>query len=638
VMDARWMDILYDVLSSCLLIDNYDLYDESEVWTAIQQVLRDLLEIYLAVDEDKPQTSMSAFSPFTISSHGGDFLFIKKKLPTKARKQPLFRFDNSRHAISVSSYIKEQRDKELVSQVQTGQLSAKMDHHFDEGQPSMSQHIVCKPSIRNITVMYSPVKEFILKIEDALNQPAGFHCDLYQFLLELVEHKFLDSIQLEYQEQLANSTKPEAKLAITVDLKLLRGTNKPALFSSAMLLVDILKKLQQLITDMPMYSANFLSLMLELLQKYIETCSNTFKDYSSVAGAQSPTSDKVASLKLPTISSKWAQSDDIIHLVTDLPSWQSSSKRKPTHVGLGKNSVYEKESNTLLFKLSPEIKQRSDIVHSPENLKYLSILHESTDWLYNKLVEIKDHLQGEWIEGIDGATFSKRASKRNSNSEQQAILDNERQTIELINQFTNCLGELQSISQTAIIMLHLEIRCHCFYYLTPALNQSSYVCEHEVADVESGVKELGNDLRDLKLVTAGVLSLDKQNYLFDGLGHLIATVFINSTSYLKKININGVKKMCRNIQHIQSCLSKITSIREKDLDLAQKYFAMLYVNEEEFLKLVMEQGKVFDQKDYINALKLLSNSSNAQPQSQVNIVRLDNNIRKLEQLFAEDAC
>ena len=37
---------------------------------------------------------------------------------------------------------------------------------------------------------------------------------------------------------------------------------------------------------------------------------------------------------------------------------------------------------------------------------------------------------------------------------------------------------------------------------------------------------------------------------------------------------------CRNIQHVQSCLSKITSVREKDLDLAQKYFAMLYVNEE----------------------------------------------------------
>ena len=31
---------------------------------------------------------------------------------------------------------------------------------------------------------------------------------------------------------------------------------------------------------------------------------------------------------------------------------------------------------------------------------------------------------------------------------------------------------------------------------------------------------------------------------------------------------------------MQSCLSKITSVRERDLDLAQKYFTMLYVNEE----------------------------------------------------------
>ena len=70
-----------------------------------------------------------------------------------------------------------------------------------------------------------------------------------------------------------------------------------------------------------------------------------------------------------------------------------------------------------------------------------------------------------------------------------------------------------------------------------------YVCEHEVSDADSGIKELGNDLKDLKVVTAGVLTAEKQNYLFDGLGHLIASVFIDSTSYLKKININGVKKM-----------------------------------------------------------------------------------------------
>ena len=37
---------------------------------------------------------------------------------------------------------------------------------------------------------------------------------------------------------------------------------------------------------------------------------------------------------------------------------------------------------------------------------------------------------------------------------------------------------------------------------------------------------------------------------------------------------------CRNISVLQSCLSKITLIREKDLDRARKYFEMLYLNQE----------------------------------------------------------
>ena len=73
--------------------------------------------------------------------------------------------------------------------------------------------------------------------------------------------------------------------------------------------------------------------------------------------------------------------------------------------------------------------------------------------------------------------------------------------------------------------------------------QATYVCEHEVADCDSGVKELATDLTSLKMNTVGILTLPKQNYLFNGVGHLVAAIFINSTSYLNKININGVKKM-----------------------------------------------------------------------------------------------
>lgn len=37
---------------------------------------------------------------------------------------------------------------------------------------------------------------------------------------------------------------------------------------------------------------------------------------------------------------------------------------------------------------------------------------------------------------------------------------------------------------------------------------------------------------------------------------------------------------CRNISVLQSCLSKITLIREKDLDRARRYFEMLYLTHE----------------------------------------------------------
>ena len=32
-------------------------------------------------------------------------------------------------------------------------------------------------------------------------------------------------------------------------------------------------------------------------------------------------------------------------------------------------------------------------------------------------------------------------------------------------------------------------------------------------------------------------------YIFEGLGHLVSSILINSTQYLKRINENGIKKM-----------------------------------------------------------------------------------------------
>ena len=116
-------------------------------------------------------------------------MFSRRK-PATARvtKKPLFRFDSSRHAISINSYMREQRDLEL-----TGGEGASSEpvaaHHYEQDQPSIAQHLVCKPHNRNITgiydigglglvltmshavtaVVFRVVRNFIEEIEEALS-------------------------------------------------------------------------------------------------------------------------------------------------------------------------------------------------------------------------------------------------------------------------------------------------------------------------------------------------------------------------------------------------------------------------------------------------------------------------------------
>ena len=80
------------------------------------------------------------------------YFLTKKRAVSKVTKKPLFRFDSSRHAISIISYMREQRDLELV---EAGAESVAIgNRHFSEDQPSISQHMVCKPDAMNITGVY----------------------------------------------------------------------------------------------------------------------------------------------------------------------------------------------------------------------------------------------------------------------------------------------------------------------------------------------------------------------------------------------------------------------------------------------------------------------------------------------------
>ena len=58
----------------------------------------------------------------------------------------------------------------------------------------------------------------------------------------------------------------------------------------------------------------------------------------------------------------------------------------------------------------------------------------------------------------------------------------------------------------------------------------------------------------------------KIQYVFEGVSSLVSAILISSAATIKKINNNGVKKMCRNIFAVQHTLTaSITGVLEKSL-------------------------------------------------------------------------
>lgn len=65
-------------------------------------------------------------------------------------------------------------------------------------------------------------------------------------------------------------------------------------------------------------------------------------------------------------------------------------------------------------------------------------------------------------------------------------------------------------------------------------------------------------------------------YIFEGLGHLIAKILITSSQSMRVINEGVIQRMCRNVFALQQTLTNITMTREVALDHARHYYELFF--------------------------------------------------------------
>ncbi|XP_025095022.1 exocyst complex component 4-like isoform X4 [Pomacea canaliculata] len=577
------------------------VYDMKDVWSNIQAVLQVLLSEYLDVRNSlsSRQQAPSDFDEPTMDIS----MYFGKKRPGKPKKVTLFRFDASLHALSTNSYIEDTR-----------QFDAS-----DVGQQSLltlisKQQKICKPSAFNITAIYKPLKAFIHDIEDAMESTAG----LQEFITDFVQNAFLGQVHQRVSQSIDVATRvvPTSvdeeeghkcfdALRNVIDEKVRREMGVPRpLLQSTVTVDESIGELQELMLALPDYADQFLTMVCNVLREYRDKCHSAYRDI-----VQHGSDDR------RVISAMWAKDEDISRFLRSLPSWhtlQPSADGKELDGTVCSEqemrALNSKEAIILITNLSTDetLIPQQEIITDVTQMRTVANVHESLEWFASRLQQMADSL----------AEQSRPALAPDLPASElplQVIGDAVSVSPKTLESLRSLVKDFRDLAEVCLLLLHLEVRVHCFYYLLPVAKQSNYAGPIDDLDPDSNVLKLNKDLSSMEEVLSQSLQPKKFKYIFETLGYLVASIIISSVQFLKKINENGIKKMCRNILAIQQNLTNITMTREADLDRARQFYELLYLSPDDVLTSIAEKGPQFTGSEYDHLISLYHRSHPGHP-------------------------
>jgi len=554
--------------------------DLAEVWSKVQAVIQVLLTDYLDFKSSstlgsvnvQQQNNSNTFSEPTADINS---YFVRRKTQ-RPKRSTLFRFDSSSTALSMNDFVRENTDE--------GGAEEKV--------------LVCDANPHNITLIFSQLMQLIQQIEKALKCQPGSHCTLYAFLMDYIKDVFLGQIHVDISNSLNSASQSLDAWKSVTDSEILRSlkVNRPLLQSTVNVWKSI-EELGEMMTTLPLYSTHFLTIMCNVLMQYKEICGAAYRGL-----VQPDTEDK------RIISAQWAKDEDISRFLKSLPNWltvsEETSDNRQEETAEEVEVRNRKETEILVQNLGSSNIPQHEILSDSNQLRSLAQLHESLDWFARCVLN-----------------FSKGL-------ENQQLPESTLQTLVSLAQ------EFVELGDICLLVLHLEVRVHCFFYLLPLWRgpgggPSQYFGGPDSTDPSSEIINLNRDLVSVEDALDTALQPRKIQYVFEGVSHLVSAILISSAATVKKINSNGVKKMCRNIFSVQQTLTtSITGRREVALDQAKSFYELFNLTPNEVLTSIVERGAIVSQLDYINVLQLL-NRSQTRPDNE----GLSKNVEKLSEIL-----
>lgn len=455
------------------------------------------------------------------------------------------------------------------------------------------QSAICPPSPWNITAVYPHLERFCTKRE--MENPDKKPCILRQFLHSFIVDVFIDRFRCKLERLAENALHGHDAWRMLVHYP------HPKVLASCFNMYEVCEEIGKLIETMEQYTERLSALWLLVIDEFAKSATSIYEQIIS------PSADKDDSRERRKISAAWAVDEDISRLLKSLPNWfmVSSHEATPTPSLTTPTALLpanetesdirqrnERESEILIGNLGTA-KQlvREELITDMELIRSLACMHESVKWFCINMRSL-----------IAGLPESAKNAMRFRSVRIQAPSNPSDNMEEIIySAVERRLADLDSMADTCLLIIHLELRVHCFFHLLP-LARVRPSLPHDELDNE--VVDFGRDMAQFHQLLNAHLPVHKMKYLFDGLGHLSASIFIHSSQHMQKLSENGKKRVCRNIFAVQQRLSQLTGHRESELERARTFFELLNHDPDQLLALILERGALFTHLEYTYLLSL----------------------------------
>ncbi|CAI2301705.1 unnamed protein product [Caenorhabditis sp. 36 PRJEB53466] len=455
--------------------------------------------------------------------------------------------------------------------------------------------VICKPSAYNIKVIFPILSRLMETTEKNINDSP---CELRRFMHSFVMEVFVERVKGELAARIDGALRGGEAVRVTTNKKILPSCEK---------VLTLCKEVHDLIVSIDLYADRFAALWLLVLTDYFKNMTDVYERMTPTSAAvdvTAPDALSSSSSRRPKLSAAWTADDDISRLLMSLPNWNAASISPMTPAVESEQDVGERnkrESEILIGNLGTQAQNKlseGDLITDMNDIKMFASLHESLRWFSDEIRELVHSLPANVKMMLDTCMVQVRLKDGQ-------MIDNK----SVPSAIEDCVRRLESIADSCLLLLHIEIRVHCFFHLAP-LAKYRNASSHNEVDPE--VVALGKDLHQFHDNLKDVLSPTKISYVFDGLGHLCASIFIHLSQFMPRLTEAAKKRVCRNVWGVQQRLSRITNRREADLDKARAFFDLLLDNDPDgILAIIPEKRSQFTPTElsYLLALSVRSDKT-----------------------------